>query len=151
MGFTFPVLCTIGICSASLGCSSSQSSTSTASFQTAPCRSFLTDKGVFSVSLWTAPEQPPARGVNRVKLEVSDTATGALADGLSVAIVPWMPAMGHGTSEVPTVLEQGSGIYIASNVNFFMPASWQLRMAFSTNEDGSTGVTDSAYPTFDVP
>jgi len=151
MGFTFPVLCTIGVCIASLGCSSSQSNTSTASFHTAPYSIFMSDKGVFSVSLWTAPEQPPARGVNRVKLDISDAATGAPANGLSIAIVPWMPAMGHGTSEVPTVLEQGSGIYIASNVNFFMPASWQLRMAFSTNEDGSTGVTDSATPTFDIP
>ncbi len=111
----------------------------------------VSDSGKLSLSLWTAPKQPPSRGVNRVKLEVSDSLTAAPVGGLAVSIVPWMPSMGHGTSVVPTVVEQGSGVYVADNVNFIMPASWQLRIALSSGADAATEVTDSATPSFDIP
>jgi hypothetical protein len=63
-----------------------------------------------------------------------------------------MPAMGHGTSLVPTVTSQQDGVYIADNIDFFMPASWQLRITFSAeHSDGSAGATDSATPAFDIP
>jgi hypothetical protein len=104
------------------------------------------------VRLWTAPTQPPSRGINDVKLEVTDSKSNEFADNLDIAIVPWMPAMGHGASLVPTVSPQGHGVYIAQNVEFSMPAAWQLRISFAFEAiDGSAGVTDSATPTFDIP
>lgn len=134
-----------------VGCSSAKANASSATFPAAAYATFTTNSGVFNVSLWTAPEQPPSRGVNRVKLEVTDAATESPMSGLDIAVVPWMPAMGHGTSVVPTVTDEGGGVYIADNVNFFMPANWQLRMTFSSHADGAMGVTDSATPSFDIP
>jgi hypothetical protein len=140
-----------GALAAVYGCSSSQVSSSSGAFPAEPFMALPTDSGKFSLSLWTAPEQPPSRGVNRVKLEVTDAITATPVDGLAVSIVPWMPSMGHGTSVVPSVAEQGNGVYIADNVNFIMPARWQLRITFSSGADAATGATDSATPSFDIP
>lgn len=135
-----------------VGCGSSQSPTSSGTFQANPYTTFVTDAGEFQVNLWTAPEQPPTRGINRVKLNVSDAKTDVPADDLTIVLVPWMPAMGHGASIVPTVTPAGAGVYIAENVDFFMPASWQLRISLTAQGgDGSAGVTDSATPLFDIP
>jgi hypothetical protein len=133
-----------------IGCSSPPAGSSSGDFPLAPYTTFTTDQGEFSVALWTAPSQPPSRGVNRVKLAVADATTGTPQSALDIGIVPWMPAMGHGTSVVPTVTEQSDGVYVAENVNFFMAGNWQLRITFSSQGDGATGVTDGATPTFDI-
>jgi hypothetical protein len=135
-----------------VACSSTSSSPANGSFPAAPVSAFASDSGHYQVKLWTAPTQPPSRGINEVKLEVTDAMTTEAADNLAVVVVPWMPAMGHGTSIVPTVSPQGRGIYIAQNVDFYMPSTWQLRLDFAAEAvDGSAGATDSATPTFDIP
>ena len=48
-------------------------------------------------------------------------AAGAPKDGLDLAVVPWMPAHGHGASVKPTIVAMGNGKYLALNVSFFMP------------------------------
>ena len=102
------------------------------------------DQGLVQTSVWTAPDQPPIRGNITVKLLIDDAVTHAPVDGLTLEIVPTMPAMGHGTSVVPQVTPQGAGVYIATDVTIFMAGQWNLDI-------GMTGtVTDHVTIPFDV-
>ena len=103
------------------------------------------DQGNLVVEMRTAPSQPPTRGNASVELVVHDATTGAPVDGLSVVVVPWMPAHGHGTSVVPTIEGEGDGRYLVTNISFFMPGDWELRTSFS----GS--VTDRVAPSLEIP
>ena len=51
-----------------------------------------------------------------------------------------MPAMGHGTTVVPSVSPAGEGVYDLSNVYLYMAGQWQLRTSMSG------GASDSAAP-----
>ena len=55
-----------------------------------------------------------------------------------------MPAMNHGSS-TPIVTAEGGGRYMATDVYFFMPGTWELRTTFT----GAT--TDHAAPSITVP
>jgi hypothetical protein len=114
------------------------------SFREAPLVVIPSDAMKLSIEVRTAPDQPPERGVAAVQLVVKDE-TGAPVDGLDVATLPWMPAMGHGTSVLPTASMQGKGTYVLDNVYLYMPGHWELRTSFSGT------VTDRATPTFEVP
>jgi hypothetical protein len=111
-----------------LGCSSAQPSGPT----TFPADAYSTgpsDQGALVVAVRTSP-QPPSPGTNAVELTVTSAATGAPVDGLTLDVEPWMPAMGHGSS-TPTVTPQGSGVYLVTEVYFYMPGVWLLRTTFS--------------------
>jgi hypothetical protein len=84
-----------------------------------------------------------ARGVNELRYDVTDSA-GKPVSGLNVAVTPWMPDMGHGSSVVPSVAEQSPGSYLVTCVDIPMPGTWQLRTTFSGP------VSDNATPTFQV-
>ena len=79
----------------------------------------------------TAP-QPPARGAIPALLTV--TRDGAPATGLALHVTPWMPAMGHGASIEPVVVERGDGDYLVDDLVLPMPGMWELRVSAS---DGS--------------
>jgi hypothetical protein len=76
-----------------------------------------------------------------------------------LAIVPFMPAHGHGASVAPTVSETAPGTYVATPLDFFMAGHWELMTAISrTIGDADAGdagsgeeIDDSAEPTVDVP
>jgi hypothetical protein len=99
--------------------------------------------GALHLAVFTDP-QPPTRGVVAVRYRITDAA-GAPVDGLSVTVVPFMPAMGHGTSVVPTVTPRGAGVYDVANVSLFMAGWWQLR----TELQG--GASDHADADLQVP
>ena len=87
------------------------------------------------------------QGNDTVEFTVDD-AQGQPQDGLSLAVVPFMPAMKHGTSVVPTVTAAGQGRYVAANVVLFMPGTWELR----TTITGAVGAaSDTLAPAFEVP
>jgi hypothetical protein len=88
--------------------------------------------------------QPPAMGTNALELTVTDAADGTPRDDLVVAVSPWMPAMNHGSSSIPTVTPQGHGKYLVTEVYLFMPGLWQLRTSFSG------GVTDHVAPAVEI-
>jgi hypothetical protein len=88
--------------------------------------------------------QPPARGTNAVLLTITGATDGVARDGLEIDVKPWMPAMGHGTSIVPTVVPQTNGTYLITNVDLYMAGLWQLRLTIS----GST--EDNASPAFEI-
>jgi hypothetical protein len=100
-----------------------------------------TSDGGLRLEIRTAPSQPPPRGTCTIELAL----LGSPTDGIDVSVVPWMDAMGHGTSVKPTVTAVGGGKYVITNVSLFMPGTWSLRFAFSGP------VNDKATLTFDVP
>ena len=101
--------------------------------------------GALSIAIWWSPAQPTV-GYDATQLAITD-ATGAPVSGLTLAIVPWMPAHGHGASVYPTVSETTPGTYVATPLDFFMAGSWELMTAGTIS--GATN--DSADPTVDVP
>jgi hypothetical protein len=103
-----------------------------------------TTPGGLHVVVRTAPSQPPPRGTCTVELTVTD-ASGAPKDGLTLDVVPWMPAHAHGASVRPTVVAKGGGNYLVTNVSLFMPGEWELRTTIAGP------VSDHAAPKIVVP
>lgn len=97
--------------------------------------SATTEDDALRIEVRTSPSQPPERGNARAELRITDAVSGAPRDDLSLAVTPWMPAMGHGASVRPTVVARGEGIYELSNVSFFMSGRWELRL--QVNDDAS--------------
>ena len=111
------------------GCSSA-APTGAASFSDTPLVTANSTSGALRVEVRSSP-QPLARGTNDLQLTVMDASSGATLDDLTVSVQPWMPAMNHGSSTVPTVTRQGAGKYLVTEVNLFMPGHWELRMSLS--------------------
>ena len=128
-------------------------------FPGAPALTVASASGQLSIDLWWSPAQPTV-GYDAAQLSVTD-ATGAPVPGLTLTIVPWMPAYGHGASVAPTVSETMPGVYVATPLDFFMAGNWELMTAIARATDGGAdaggagtsagGLDDSAEPTVDVP
>jgi hypothetical protein len=131
-------LCLVGI-----GCSSA-GPPETTGFGTTPLVTTPSTHGTLSVAVRTSP-QPPTVGTDESELTITSATTGDPVDGLSLSVVPYMPAMGHGTSVVPSVTPLGNGKYLVSNLELFMAGEWELR----TSVTGP--VTDSVNPDVYVP
>ena len=101
--------------------------------------------GLLRIEVRTAPQQPPSRGVQTIQLVIRDAATDAAESGLTLGVLPWMPAMGHGAPLTPSVSEGPPGTYVVGDVDFFMPGVWELRTSISGP------VTDHAAPSFQIP
>lgn len=113
-------------------------------FQAAPLVTVESRDGKLKLSMWTAPEQPPARGMVTAKLRVVHRDKGTPADGLKLDIVPEMPSMGHGTPTVPRTTAKGQGEYLVEDLDLFMAGRWDLSITI-TGE-----VTDGAVVPIDV-
>ena len=83
-------------------------------------------------------------------MTITDAADGGSAAGLTLAITPWMPAMDHGTSVVPTVTDLGGGHYRVTNLVLYMAGHWELRIGIG-GDPSSPASTDHATPAVDVP
>ena len=125
------------------GCGSGGGGGAPADFSGAPVTTVMTAAGTYSVATRTSPN-PITRGVNSLELTVLD-AKSAPASNVTVTAVPWMPAMGHGSSTVPTITNKGEGVYLLDDVNLFMPGRWEVRLTLAG------GVTDTSTLVFDVP
>ncbi|HEV8551203.1 MAG TPA: FixH family protein [Polyangiaceae bacterium] len=93
--------------------------------------------GALRVELESAPAEVPARGANAITLTVVRTDGGGSVDGLSMSMVPFMPAMGHGSPAVPSFSALGGGRYRFENVVLTMPGVWELRTAITDPEPDS--------------
>jgi YtkA-like len=89
---------------------------------------------------------PPVVGYDASEMTITDR-TGAPATGLTLTIVPWMPAHGHSASVAPTVSETSPGVYVAAPLDFYMSGTWQLL----TTITGTGSIDDSAQPSVDIP
>jgi hypothetical protein len=114
-----------------------------ASFGAAPDQTITSDSGNLTIEVRYSPD-PPAIGTDASQLTFRD-ANGAQLTGLTVGVVPWMPAHGHGTSVDPTVTETAPGTFLATPLYLFMPGSWELRMTINGTVD------DTAKAAFEIP
>jgi hypothetical protein len=128
---------------ATVGCSSS-GPTETTGFVANPLMTVSSESGQLEIAVRTSP-QPPQQGTTDVELTITGASDGLPRDGLVLAVKPWMPAMGHGTSVAPTVAPGMNGKYLVSNVDLFMAGLWQLRLTISGPME------DNAAPAFEVP
>ncbi len=124
----------------SLGCSSG--SGPSAEFPAAPLSTIMTESGTMRVEVRTSP-QPPTRGGIDAELTITDAASGAPRDGLTLQIRPWMPVMNHG-SIMATITPEGSGRYLVTEVDFFMAGLWELQTTISGP------VSDHVAPQFQI-
>ena len=124
-------------------------------FPGAPALTMASASGQLNIGIWWSPPQPTV-GYDATQLEITD-ATGAPVTGLTLTIVPWMPAHGHGASVEPTVSEISPGVYVATPLDFFMAGNWELMTAIArptdggADADGAGSLNDSADPTVEVP
>jgi hypothetical protein len=94
----------------------------------------VSESGALSISWECVSGNAPARGRNRFELTIESIESGELLDGLVISMVPFMPAMGHGSSTVPTITAVGSGKYEVDDVVLAMPGTWELRTTISAGE-----------------
>jgi hypothetical protein len=118
------------------------------SFPATALSTVLSDSGGLKVAIYAAPYQPLEAGLECLQLVVTEAASGAPVDGLTMTMTPWMPAMGHGASVTPQLTALGDGRYVFTDVSLFMPGEWQLRTKLTGASTGSSG--DSVEPTFSV-
>jgi len=116
----------------------------TGEFPQEPLLALTSESGALQVEVRTLPDQPPTRGDVSMQLAISDVQTGEPAAGLQLQVLPWMPAMGHGTSIQPTLFESAPGIYQLDHLVLFMPGTWQIR----TELQGV--VSDHVVPTLEI-
>ena len=57
----------------------------------------------------------------------------AVALDKNVAVILWMPSMGHGSSPVK-IQKTADGIYRVSKVYFIMPGDWEIRLQIKDKE-----------------
>ncbi len=126
---------------AALGCSSGTGPS--ADFPATAFSTIMTDSGTMRVEVRTSP-QPPTRGGIDAELTITDAATGAPRDGLTLQIRPWMPAMNHGAI-MATVTPEGSGKYLVTEVDLFMAGLWELQTTIAGP------VSDHVAPQFQIP
>ncbi len=124
----------------SLGCSGGTGPS--AEFPATAFSTIMTDSGAMRVEVRTSP-QPPVRGGIDAELTITDGATGAPCDGLTLQIRPWMPVMNHGAI-MATVRPEGGGKYLVTEIDLFMAGLWELRTTIS----GS--VSDHVAPQFQI-
>lgn len=111
-----------------------------------PATTVTSDSGGYRISVHSAPDAVPTRGVNTLQMVVTRIRDGAPAAGLELDVVPWMPAMGHGASVKPTVsAEAKPGVFTVTNVNLFMPGLWEIRATI-----GGATQADHATAQFEV-
>ena len=104
----------------------------------APTDTIVTsNSGALRLDLRIAPDQ----GSNTAELRVTNVDGGAPATGLTIAIVPWMPAMNHG-SIAPTVTSDGPGSFQVTELDLPMAGHWDLQVTLtgSTNDHATVGV-----------
>lgn len=140
-----PVVVLVACASATSGCSSS-GATDPGEVSETPAAVVTSESGGYRISMHTAPDAVPSRGVNTLRMNVTRISDGAPATGLALEVVPWMPAMGHGASVKPTI-EPGSapGSYMVSNVNLFMPGLWEIRTTIA-----GPSSSDHVAPQFEI-
>jgi len=133
----------VGAASLSLliaGCSSGGSVAQSESFPKDAYAVVTSDVGGMTIEARTSPAQPPSAGTCSVELTITD-AEGKPVDGFAIDAVPWMPAMGHGASVVPTLTAKGGGVYQLDDVDLFMPGRWDLHLTLSGTTSAHATVT----------
>jgi hypothetical protein len=115
------------------GCGGGSQQPPVLSFSGAPLVTVGSSSGQLQVAVRWSPQSPTV-GLDAAELTITDP-TGAPVDGLQLAVVPWMPAHGHGTSVPPEVSSTATGVFVATPVDIFMTGSWELRLTTTGTVD----------------
>ncbi len=75
---------------------------------------------------------PPVSGQNSLEFVLADE-DGNPIEGAEVTATPFMPSMGHGSTEVPIVKELEDGEYLATNIVYTMKGEWTLTIEVKTD------------------
>jgi hypothetical protein len=78
----------------------------------------------FVISVTTDPS-PPIVGRNMMRIHVTDLAGNAV-EGATLAVDPQMPSHGHGSPEVPVLMDKGGGNYEAFPLSLIMKGRWEV-------------------------
>jgi hypothetical protein len=111
------------------GCGGAAGGGPSLAFSGSPALSVASASGALTVAVRFSPETPVI-GLDAAELTVTDASAAPVA-GLTVTVVPWMPAHGHGSSTTPVVSETGPGVYVATPLALPMPGEWELRTTLS--------------------
>jgi len=84
------------------------------------------------------------QGPNAFDLAVRDK-NGKPVMAAEIALTPWMPQMGHGVWDKPTVTERPGGIYHVENVVVIMGGRWDLKVTIKKGN-----LVDRALFSYDV-
>jgi hypothetical protein len=105
--------------------------------------------GVYTFTLAQASPAPPALNGNTWTLKIADK-SGAAPSLAQVVVYPFMPLMGHGSDQTPTITANADGTFSATDVNLFMPGLWTVTTSVTaTGDAGPTPATlDKAVYTF---
>ncbi|MEW5854043.1 MAG: FixH family protein [Myxococcota bacterium] len=90
------------------------------------------------------PEGTPQQGANTFHLDLATTSGDAVA-GAAISVSVVMPAMGHGSSHQPSVVDEGAGRYAIGNVVFTMAGTWEV-----TLEATAGASSDQATFTYEI-
>lgn len=128
------VICALAVCVAATACSGASvddagsGSAQASAFSERPGAIASSQKNDLTVALYSLPKERLVRGNNRVQLEV-ELDEGAA--GLDVELSTYMPAMGHGPSQQPELVEIAANRYTFDKVVLNMPGLWELHARFS--------------------
>lgn len=97
--------------------------------------------GTFTVTLLSSAASPPLIGdLTEWMVQVAD-ANGAMVDGATIDVKPWMPDHGHGTDAVAHVMPGGSpGQYAITPLYLFMAGYWTVTLTITVGQVTDTVV-----------
>jgi hypothetical protein len=72
------------------------------------------------------PVDAPAIGLNRWTVAITDAAAAAATELTVTADKPRMPIHGHSAPMFPQVALEDGGVYVVSEINFFMAGYWEM-------------------------
>ena len=105
-----------------------------------------TTGGAYKVTLVSSHAGIPVIGDSTTTwtIAIADATTGAPVQGASIAVLPWMPDHGHGTSVRAVVTESAStpGQYALEPLYFFMAGYWQVTLTITSDGNATTGDAD---------
>jgi hypothetical protein len=109
---------------------------------------------VYTFTLVEASPAPPDLDGNKWTFTIADK-TGAAPDVSRVAVYPFMPLMGHGSDQTPTVTANADGSFTATDVYLFMPGLWTITLEVTQPDagapvNGAPLITDEAVYSFCV-
>ncbi len=101
-----------------------------------------TTGGAYKVTLVSSHAGIPVIGDSTTTwtIAIADATTGAPVQGATVAVLPWMPDHGHGTSVKAVVTESATtpGQYAMEPLYFFMAGYWQVTLTITADGGNAT-------------
>ncbi|MBI2394880.1 MAG: FixH family protein [Deltaproteobacteria bacterium] len=92
----------------------------------AGCAGEVTPESTGALSVHLTPDAAITRGSNNFTMTIRAGALAPTKDKTNVEVIVWMPSMGHGAPNDPTLVEKGDGNYRVEDVYFSMPGTWEL-------------------------